>query len=91
MTEGRVRGAGPSQSTRAESAMTTVVQFPPSETLRPEQAIGEAGKLRWQEYIGLGVTEGGDFEVINSEMTAERALWLLEWARRWALGLDEEE
>jgi hypothetical protein len=29
--------------------------------------------------------------VINSEMTAERALWLIEWAKRWALGLDEEE
>lgn len=72
-------------------AMATVVDFPPSETLRPEQAIAAAGKQRWEQFIGLGVTENGDFEVINSEMTAERALWLLEWGRRWALGLDETE
>lgn len=71
--------------------MATVVDFPPTETLRPEQAIGAASKLRWEQFIGLGVTESGDFEVINSEMTAERALWLLEWGRRWALGLDEEQ
>ena len=33
----------------------------------------------------------GEFEVINSEMTAERALWLIEWAKRWAMGLEVEE
>lgn len=71
--------------------MATVVDFPPSETLRPEQAIGEIAKTKWEQFIGLGVTADGDFEVINSEMSAERALWLLEWGRRWALGLDDEE
>jgi hypothetical protein len=71
--------------------MAKVVDFPPSETLRPEQAIGEVAKVDWEQFIGLGVTAAGDFEVVNSEMTAERALWLIEWGRRWALGLDEEE
>ncbi len=71
--------------------MAKVVDFPPSETLRPQQAIGEVAKVDWEQFIGLGVTAAGEFEVVNSEMTAERALWLIEWARRWALGLDEEE
>jgi len=29
--------------------------------------------------------------VVNSDMTAERALWLVKWAERWAMGLDEVE
>ena len=53
--------------------------------------MGELAKLEWQEVIGLGITAAGDFEVINSEMTAERALWLIEWAKRWAMGLEDEE
>lgn len=71
--------------------MAQLVDFPPSDTLRPEQAVGEVAKVKWEQFIGLGVTEDGDFEVVNSEMSAERALWLLEWGRRWALGLDETE
>jgi hypothetical protein len=67
-----------------------VIDFPLSETLLPDQATAEISKVAWQEVIGLGVTETGEFEVINSEMSAERALWLIEWARRWALGLDED-
>jgi hypothetical protein len=68
-----------------------VVDLPPSETLRPVQAIGELAKLDWQEVIGIGITAAGEFEVINSEMTAERALWLIEWAKRWAMGLEIDE
>jgi hypothetical protein len=68
----------------------SVIDFPLSETLLPDQATAEISKVAWQEVIGLGVTETGEFEVINSEMSAERALWLIEWARRWALGLDED-
>ncbi|WP_119461828.1 hypothetical protein [Rhodospirillaceae bacterium SYSU D60014] len=71
--------------------MTRVIAFPTSETLRPQQAVAEIGKVAWEQVIGLGVTADGDFEVINSEMTAERALWLIEWAKRWAMGLEEEE
>jgi hypothetical protein len=71
--------------------MALVIDLPPSETLRPEQAVGELAKLQWQELIGIGITEAGEFEVINSEMTAERALWLIEWAKRWAMGLEVEE
>jgi hypothetical protein len=68
-----------------------VIAFPPSETLRPKQAVAEIGKVEWEQVIALGVTAEGNFEVINSEMTAERALWLLEWAKRWAMGLEENE
>ena len=68
-----------------------VIDLPPAETLRPDQAIGELGKLAWEEVIGIGVTAEGDFEVINSAMTAERALWLIEWAKRWAMGLEIDE
>src|SRR5262249_56676271 len=72
-------------------SMALVIDLPPSETLRPDQAVGELAKLEWQEVIGIGITAEGEFEVINSEMTAERALWLIEWAKRWAMGLEVEE
>lgn len=68
-----------------------VVDFPISDRLRPEQVVGEIGKLDWESLVGVGITIEGDFEVINSDMTAERALWIVEWARQWALGLDEED
>ena len=70
---------------------TAVIDLPRAETLRPDQAIGEMTKLAWLEVIGMGVTASGDFEVINSVMTAERALWLIEWAKRWAMGLESDE
>jgi hypothetical protein len=76
---------------RGERMSSPVVDFPLSDTLKPEQATAEIAKVEWEDVIGLGVTADGAFEVINSEMTAERALWLIEWAKRWALGLDEEE
>ena len=68
-----------------------VIDFPIAETLRPEQAVGEAAKVRWTQVLVVGFTEAGDFEVVNSDMTAERALWLLEWGKRWALGVDDDE
>jgi hypothetical protein len=71
--------------------MAYVIDLPPSDSLRPAQAIGELAKLDWQEVIGIGITSAGEFEVINSEMTAERALWLIEWAKRWAMGLETDE
>jgi hypothetical protein len=67
-----------------------VVDFPIAGTLRPAQALAEAGKVAWSQVVALGLTEDGEFQVINSELTAERALWLLEWGRRWALGLDDD-
>ncbi len=51
-----------------------MIDFPIAETLRPEQAIGEAAKVRWTQVLVVGFTEAGDFEVVNSDMTAERAL-----------------
>ena len=74
-----------------KTTMAPVIDLPPAETLRPDQAIGELGKLAWEEVIGIGVTSDGEFEVINSAMTAERALWLIEWAKRWAMGLEIDE
>ena len=74
-----------------KTSMAPVVDLPPSLTLRPDQAIGELGKLAWEAVIGIGVTADGDFEVIASAMTAERALWLIEWAKRWAMGLEIDE
>src|SRR5262249_11759777 len=71
--------------------MALVIDLPPSETLRPDQAVGELAQVGRPEGVGLGITAAGDFEVINSEMTAERALWLIEWAKRWAMGLEDEE
>jgi hypothetical protein len=68
-----------------------IVDFPPSPTLRPDQAVGTCMKTRWTQFLGIGITEAGDFEVVNSDMTAERALWLVKWAERWAMGLDEME
>ena len=36
--------------------MAKVIDLPPSETLRPDQAVGELAKLEWQEVIGIGIT-----------------------------------
>jgi hypothetical protein len=68
-----------------------VIDFPIAQTLRPAQAIGEAAKVAWGQVVVVGMTAAGELQVINSDMTAERALWLLEWGRRWALGVDEDE
>src|SRR5450432_3215262 len=90
----RIRRPSPIPSqrrSRVKSIMAPVIDLPPAETLRPDQAIGELGKLAWDEVIGIGVTSEGEFEVINSAMTAERALWLIEWAKRWAMGLEIDE
>jgi len=46
--------------------MALVIDLPPSETLRPDQAVGELAKLQWEEVIGIGITAEGEFEVINS-------------------------
>lgn len=71
--------------------MARIIDLPPSDTLRPAQAVAETAKLEWQEIIAIGISAAGEFEVINSEMTAERALWLIEWAKRWAMGIDDFE
>jgi len=70
--------------------MGEIIDFPTTETLRPAQAVAACAKVAWTDFVGFGLTEDGDFEIINSDMTAERALWLAEWARRWALGLDDD-
>jgi hypothetical protein len=44
----------------------------------------------WRDFVGIGVTGAGEFQVVCSEMTAERALWLIEWAKRWAMGCFDE-
>lgn len=59
--------------------------------LRPDGAIELCRRTGWKQFLGIGITEEGEFEVVNSDMTAERALWLVKWAERWAMGLDEAE
>ena len=71
--------------------LSFVIELPPGESLRPDQAIGELAKQDWEEVIAIAVTRDGEFEVISSAMTAERALWLVEWAKRWAMGLEIDE
>ena len=66
-----------------------IVAFPLADSLRPDQVVGELGKPDWESLIGIGITSDGDFHVLASDMTAERALWIVEWARQWALGLDD--
>jgi len=67
----------------------SVLNFPTSDRLRPEQVVGELGKSEWESLIGIGIGTDGDLQVLASDMTAERALWIVEWARQWALGLDD--
>src|SRR5215469_11270264 len=87
----RVPGGLGRDARNRRMSMALVIDLPPSETLRPDQAVGELAKLEWQEVIGIGITAEGEFEVINSAMTAERALWLIEWAKHWAMGLAIDE
>ena len=68
--------------------MHNLIPFPRAEQMGPQDAVVEIGKTEWQQIISLGVTRSGEFEIVNSEMSAERALWLLEWAKRWAMGLE---
>src|SRR6266568_823818 len=53
----------PERRCGVKTPMAAIVDFPPAETLRPDQAIGELGKLAWDEVIGIGVTAAGEFEV----------------------------
>lgn len=71
--------------------MSNIIDFPITDSLKPEQAIAAAAKMRWTQFIGIGLTADGEYEIINSEMSAERALWLVEWAKRWAMGLEDGE
>jgi hypothetical protein len=71
--------------------MSKIIHFPPSTSLRPEQALGTCAKIGWHQFLGMGITTDGHFEIVNSDMSAERALWLIKWAERWAMGLDEAE
>lgn len=68
--------------------MTNLIPFPHPQQMEPQDVVEEIGKTDWQQIISLGVTRSGEFEIVNSEMSAERALWLLEWAKRWAMGLE---
>jgi hypothetical protein len=68
-------------------AMGDIVALPVKENMTTGEAIGQMAGAGWRQVIGIGVTADGSLEIINSNMSAERALWLTEWARRWALGL----
>ena len=67
--------------------MGEVVALPATESMTTAEAISQMSGSGWRQVIGIGVTADGSLEIVNSNMSAERALWLTEWARRWALGL----
>ena len=67
--------------------MGDVVALPAIDSMTAGEAIGQMSGAGWRQVIGIGVSGDGNLEIINSNMSAERGLWLTEWARRWALGL----
>lgn len=62
-----------------------IIEFPITDSLRPEQALAIAQKTPWQQCLIIGLNDEGGYQIINSEMPCERAVWLLEWAKKWAL------
>lgn len=71
--------------------MGEIVALPAAASMSAGEAAGQIAGSGWRQVIGIGVTAEGSLEIINSSMSAERALWLTEWARRWALGLIGDE
>jgi hypothetical protein len=71
--------------------MGEIVALPAVDSMTAGEAVGQIAGAGWRQVIGIGVTAEGSLEIINSNMSAERALWLTEWARRWALGLIGDE
>ncbi len=71
--------------------MGEIVALPAVDSMTAGEAVGQIAGAGWRQVIGIGVTDAGSLEIINSNMSAERALWLTEWARRWALGLIGDE
>jgi len=71
--------------------MGEIVALPAADGMTAGEASGQIAGAGWRQVIGIGVTAEGSLEIINSNMSAERALWLTEWARRWALGLIDDE
>jgi len=71
--------------------MGEIVALPVVDGMTAGEAAGQIVGAGWRQVIGIGVTVDGNLEIINSNMNAERALWLTEWARRWALGLIDGE
>jgi hypothetical protein len=71
--------------------MGEIVALPAADSMTAGEASGLFAGAGWRQVIGIGVTADGSLEIINSNMSAERALWLTEWARRWALGLVDGE
>jgi hypothetical protein len=71
--------------------MGEIVALPAVDSMTAGEAVGQIAGAGWRQVIGIGVNAEGSLEIINSNMSAERALWLTEWARRWALGLIGDE
>jgi hypothetical protein len=79
----------PRSPVRSPAAL--VIHLPALETFHSDLAVGELGKLARDEVIGIGVTVDGDFEVISSAMTAERALWVHRMGQALGDGLEIDE
>ena len=81
-------GVTPSKPTRAaRMARREISKNSKAEAGSVGSVFHQALFASWQQVVMVGVTAEGGLEIINSEMSAERALWMAEWARRWALGL----
>lgn len=67
-----------------------LIELPAHERMTPEQCLAVCAREPWERVIVVGYQEGrGDVVLRSSGMTREQALWIVEWARRHALGLDE--
>jgi len=68
-----------------ENDVEKIIEFPLTDSLKPAQVLAAAQKTRWHQCLVIGLTEEGGYQIINSEMACERAIWLIEWAKKWAL------
>lgn len=66
--------------------MNTVIPFPASATLTPEQALDSARLANLRDVLVVGYNEHGGMVFRSSRMSRADALWLAEKMRAWALG-----
>lgn len=61
------------------------MDFPPTTTMTPAQALAHAEAKGMTEVLIIGYDREGEFTTLSSRMTRADALWLIECARLWAL------
>lgn len=65
--------------------MNTIIPFPVSATLTPEQALESARAAGLRDVLIVGYNEHGGMVFRSSRMSRADALWLAEKMRLWAL------